>query len=377
MVVLDLTTLLIWTLRIVLPILFFGIYFRLKAPSKPRPPPGPSGNAYSRAKLLRYRKAVASQVPDSMKSIALKDQSQAPHLFGGSGRASRSDRSSRRAPDEQRAPKEKRETKEKKEKKEPDPTPEALAFSEERMHLESLLNYVAFTRQEDQRDFLFANAQGGPPRPTPTKERDAEADTKQAVISGVAAEKANDEAQMVLKGAMKMKRCDVARSLYEQLTDSQVEVAEGTFKLMIEACCIADDLKGASDFVMKMETAGFLPQTDVLDMVMDLYVKQKEQAEAKEAEGAEKADKEEPEAKEADDHLRAAAQEAPQPQPSAPEAAAMAQVPMMPMTMFNWDAIASSDEDEDDDDEPKAAGVSTKLSSDAPEFVPGFIPSAP
>merc|ERR1719199_982683 len=44
---------------------------------------------------------------------------------------------------------------------------------------------------------------------------------------------------------------------------------------MIEACINANDLKGASDFLMKMEAAGHSPELDLLDKVMDLYSQHK------------------------------------------------------------------------------------------------------
>merc|ERR1740121_3078519 len=44
---------------------------------------------------------------------------------------------------------------------------------------------------------------------------------------------------------------------------------------MIDACVLAKDLKAASDFLMKMETYGYNPDSDLLDRVMDLYSQQK------------------------------------------------------------------------------------------------------
>jgi pentatricopeptide repeat protein len=258
---LDLTTVLIWTLRILLPILFFAIYFKLQAPKEKPVVVKDTRNVYSRLKLLQLRKAVkGAAAPDSIKSITFKDQTQAPELFTGSGRERRSER--RRGDDETKAPKERKEKKEKKK----DPSPETRTFTEERMHLESLLNYVAFQRPEQQRAFLPSHGVAAPPSPpkASTDEEEAtdaaKAEAPKAVIVGAQAGKANDEAQMVLKGSMKMKRSDVARNLYDQLVESQVEVAESTYELLIDACVLADDLRGASDFMMKMEAAGFLPK---------------------------------------------------------------------------------------------------------------------
>merc|ERR1719240_1749491 len=44
---------------------------------------------------------------------------------------------------------------------------------------------------------------------------------------------------------------------------------------MIEACICVGDLKGAGDFLMKMEAAGFCPDAELLDKVMDLYSQNK------------------------------------------------------------------------------------------------------
>merc|ERR1740121_1623845 len=46
---------------------------------------------------------------------------------------------------------------------------------------------------------------------------------------------------------------------------------------MIEICVLAFDLKSASDFLMKMESAGYCPDSTILDKVMDLYTLQKSQ----------------------------------------------------------------------------------------------------
>merc|ERR1719158_343154 len=44
---------------------------------------------------------------------------------------------------------------------------------------------------------------------------------------------------------------------------------------MIEACIRGGDLPGISDFLQKMEAAGFCPPSNLLDKVMDLYAWQK------------------------------------------------------------------------------------------------------
>ena len=66
-------------------------------------------------------------------------------------------------------------------------------------------------------------------------------------LSDTNADKANAEAQMVLRGALTFKRVDVAKALrieslpydsqelYEQLTAANVDISSKTFSLMIEA----------------------------------------------------------------------------------------------------------------------------------------------
>lgn len=282
----ELSTALVWTLRIVLPIILFCIYFKLQATKEEGS--GPTNNVHSRAKLLARREATTgSPPPDSMKSIALKDQTEAPQLFAG-GRGDRGDRGGkggRRGKDESRegsgkerrgkGEKDKEEAAEAEEAKPADGVEKSIEPNEEeeKMHLESLLNYVAFTRKEQQRIYLPAENCAPPPPPPPKKAGDGGAVS--STITAEDMEKANSDAQLVLRGALNIKRSDVAKQLYEQLQEAHVEASESTFELVINVCLQAKDLKGASDFLMKMETAGHLPSSDLLDQVMELYSRQK------------------------------------------------------------------------------------------------------
>jgi pentatricopeptide repeat protein len=148
------------------------------------------------------------------------------------------------------------------------------------MHLESLLNYVAFNRKEQQRTFL-PDEDTAPPPPPPNKktatatEKEVDGATGLSFSGGASEEKVNLEAQMVLRGALNFKRVDVVMDLYNQLRDSNVGITESTFTLMIEACVQASDLKKASDFLMKMETSGYNPESQLIDKVMALYSQQK------------------------------------------------------------------------------------------------------
>mmetsp|Transcript_8034 Transcript_8034/g.19951 ORF Transcript_8034/g.19951 Transcript_8034/m.19951 type:complete len:529 (+) Transcript_8034:136-1722(+) len=318
----EVATALVWALRILLPIILFCIYFKLQAP-KDETYPGPTKNQHSRHKLLQQRKAVVDQgTPESMRNLTRVGPDVAPELFeknlrssrgrGGprEDRQQREDRGERRERRE-REPREQGERSSRRGPSEKTPAtalpaerlaaapveaepeesaPPAPSPAEEKMHLESLLNYVAFNRKEQQRTFLpDPEAPPPPPPKPPVKVVEAEGtlipslEIAANAVTGEAAAKANAEAQMVLGGAIKFKRVDVAKKLYEQLAEQQVEVSEKTFSLMIESCVLACDLKNASDFLMNMEAAGHSPDTELLDKVMDLYSQQKLRREQEQA----------------------------------------------------------------------------------------------
>eukprot|EP00933_Yihiella_yeosuensis_P040425 TRINITY_DN3471_c7_g1_i1.p1 TRINITY_DN3471_c7_g1~~TRINITY_DN3471_c7_g1_i1.p1 ORF type:complete len:473 (-),score=145.05 TRINITY_DN3471_c7_g1_i1:56-1474(-) len=310
----ELTTALIWTLRIVLPIVLFIIYFKLQSPSKeeqayqPQPSfeqPSSTKDRYVRSQLLTARKAIPASepVPEELATIALKDQTQAPALFTGKGggrgeRGSRREDGGRRDKGERKERREReprdREKKEAREKRPKDrdasiPQPQSpaaaspssgvnqpLSEEEEKKTLESLLNYVAFNKKEQQRTFLVDGEDAPPPPPKPGAPAELEsAGPVPMITAGLSAEKANEEAQMVLRGAINFKRSDVAKDLYSQLEVQKIDVSDLTYTLMIEACIHTQDLKSASDFLMKMESSGHSPSSELLDKVMDLYAQQK------------------------------------------------------------------------------------------------------
>jgi len=307
----ELVTILIWALRISLPIVLFIIFFQHQRP-KDKQDPGPQGNAYARSVFLAHRKAPAvrqAAVPAEYDNITLKDSTQAPELFANTrvprgapgGRPGGGTRGAPREPRERRD-KEGKEggRRERPDRKEPreaaisgdlsEASPVVAAEPvEDKQHLESLLNYVAFNRQDPLRTF-HNEGEAPPPPPAHSKPQKPQASEKAeesetAGGSTTEATKANADAQLVLKGAIEMKRGGVARDIYAKMTDSQVEITSSTFTLMIEACVQSADLKGASDLLMKMETSGHTPETKLLDQVMDLYSAQKGQREKeKEAE---------------------------------------------------------------------------------------------
>jgi len=296
---------LIWTLRILLPIILFCIYFKVQSP-KDDQIPGPTGQVYSRRELMEQRKTVGLDwdAPEGIDGITLKDPTQAPALFASAPRSAarpahgaggrrgdgergggreRGDRRERRGPGAGAGVAERRPAPE---KAEDEATLAEKRAAQEKMHLESLLNFVAFNPSYQQRFFL-PDEEVQPPPPPKKRPRGAPAPligsslesgilcSANIAVSGEATEKANSEAQMVLAGAIKFKRSDVARSLHSQLADAQVEISEKTYALMIEASVLARDLRSASDFLMKMESSGFCPDSKLLDKVMDLYSLQK------------------------------------------------------------------------------------------------------
>lgn len=336
----ELATMLIWTLRIVLPIILFCIYFKLQSP-KEESWPGPTKNKVSRGALLNRKNVTANDpVPDEISTVKLAGPDTAPDLFaapaqqrgGGRDRAGRDRGKGRgRGDDEDKPPRERRDRQEKRsgktdlrgvqpsDSRAPDTddiptasdatTDAAAAFAapaatsdaatpepspiEEKKNLESLLNYVAFNRKEQQRTFIVdETAPPPPPPPPPKKPAAAESAGADGVDSANAAvsrdlapaaegEDANADAQKILNGAIKLKRgADVAHNLYNKLSEQEVEISERTFALMIEACVQAQDLKSSSDFLMKMEAAGHAPDTELLDEVMELYSSQKTQRES-------------------------------------------------------------------------------------------------
>jgi len=300
----ELVTILIWALRISLPIVLFIIFFQHQRP-KDKQDQGPQGSVYTRSVFLAQRKAPAvrqAAVPAAYGNITLKDPSQAPELFANT-------RVPRGPPGGRKGGKgegrERREGGGRKDKERPnrearaaageatpggdssEASPAAVPVPEQvddKQNLESLLNYVAFNRQEPQRTFHNEDAPPPPPaqsKPLKPKASDESAEMGAEAVAG--ATKANADAQLVLKGAIEMRRGGVSRDLYAKMTDSEVEISARTFTLMIEACVQTADLKGASDLLMKMETSGHTPETKLLDQVMDLYSAQKGQRDQEKA----------------------------------------------------------------------------------------------
>lgn len=343
----ELTTALIWTLRIVLPIILFCVYIKFQTSKDDQvlSKPTSTKNRYNRSTILSHRKAAAGKPKhEDLSNLVLKDQSEAPELFqspeggrrpggrgagrsGGGGQRGEEKRDRpKREPREPREPKDHGDRGERESRRSgrqpselekrlfeeaPAETPAAegaaqLNENQEKMHLESLLNYVAFNRKEPQRNFML-DEDSAPPPPPPNKPAvlDSTAgEGEQSVkdLGKMTTEKANEEAQMVLRGAMNFKRVDVAKDLYAQLAAQNVDISESTYELMIEASILAQDITSSTDFLMKMESSGHSPCSELLDKVLDLYSSEKSQREqrkkkAAEAQGAELGDAQEARAK--------------------------------------------------------------------------------
>eukprot|EP00931_Biecheleriopsis_adriatica_P005612 TRINITY_DN107105_c0_g1_i1.p1 TRINITY_DN107105_c0_g1~~TRINITY_DN107105_c0_g1_i1.p1 ORF type:complete len:559 (+),score=85.54 TRINITY_DN107105_c0_g1_i1:252-1679(+) len=170
------------------------------------------------------------------------------------------------------------------------PTEEAIACNVDdgaafgRMHFESLINFVAFNRKHPQRVFL---SQGDPPPP-----RKSSSSKQAARVKGKEANQPNKEAQMVLHGLLKLETngsrdvlAGVPKGLCYQLNSSLVEIQSSTYTLMVKACIKVRDLQAASDFLVMIEAAGYVLDSDLLDQVMEAYWLQNKE---KDEEGAQK-----------------------------------------------------------------------------------------
>mmetsp|Transcript_122541 Transcript_122541/g.273667 ORF Transcript_122541/g.273667 Transcript_122541/m.273667 type:complete len:440 (-) Transcript_122541:108-1427(-) len=285
----------VWVVRILLPILLFWIWYQSQ-PSK-----GYGGkNRYSRDKFLAVRRALPEHGEDEdedtkqspLSGLRLVDEAVAQKLLGippprggGAGAGARRD-----------APRPKRSSGDKavlgisegslaqatagQGRKSSDggsaeaaaaESPQgSLLTEEERMHLASLLNFVAY-RHKEQPQRIFLPAEDNPPPPPP---RPPQLGGEEAGVAESA--KANTEAQLTLKGALnpkiEMKCSEVAKALHQQMADANIKPSEVTFSLMAKTCINAGDLRGASDFLMKMESAGYSADSSLLDKIMELYV---------------------------------------------------------------------------------------------------------
>lgn len=154
----------------------------------------------------------------------------------------------------------------------------------QRMQVESLVNFVSFNRYR-QRPHFCLEKDACPPPPLhkpPGQESDAAELQAPVSVTSAARDRANSEAQMVLRGAIATKahRVEMAKSLRHHLADLGVGIAVGTYELLVDACVQANNLSVASEFLMLMEAAGHVPSNELLDKVMLLYLDHKQRKNA-------------------------------------------------------------------------------------------------
>mmetsp|Transcript_58391 Transcript_58391/g.173784 ORF Transcript_58391/g.173784 Transcript_58391/m.173784 type:complete len:369 (-) Transcript_58391:989-2095(-) len=299
----DATQVVVWILRTVLPCLLFWISFgpsvQLSWPFK--------GHRHSRQTLLKHRQVVVesgAEMPCTLATLTLVTEETAPLLFQEQRKAVEKAAEKRNERERERGGGRERERdrpgiNQRSRRKqvgnppatEPPPPPpppplgpseaeEQRAATEKRQHLTSLVNFVAFKSREQHRTFL-PKEDGAPPPPPPPKKfaHDAEVETS---------EHANKEAQEVLRGArgFASKAGIVAQAVYDHLAERSVRIDSNTFELMVESCVEANSLQAASDFLLRMETKGYVPGENLLDSVMELYLRHKhaEKPKAKEPE---------------------------------------------------------------------------------------------
>lgn len=296
------TAYIIWIVRIALPIIFFWVWYRTQ-PEKASWYSLPHEVSLSRDELLRVRKAAGlSAAPQPMANIRVSREGELPTYNdrarsaprGGAKRdvkpknAEEPPREPQREPprdqaaaspsqDERQVAQEAEADTGAKDGKEP------LA-DEERAQVEKLVNYITFSHRDRPRRVFLPDGQPPPPPKksllfTPAAATDLKELTR-----------ANADAQVVLRCVsgrkIDMRPSDISKALYDRLSQSKVRVTEATLSLMADTCANAGDLKGASDYLMKMEAAGHCPDSALLDKVMDLFSEEKDQKEDQAQAGA-------------------------------------------------------------------------------------------
>jgi len=269
-------TIVAWALRVVLPCVLFWVSFGPKVWL-----PWNFRYRHSRGTLLEHRTAVlasGAEVPKTLANLIMVSEETAPLLFQESRTVDR-DRPSKELRRERR----KQASMMKMDLQKEDEVMQAQQVaSQEQMHMESLVNFVAFSHREQRRTFLRSDDSAPPPPPPPRKRMPGGNDSNPSNGSNVSKEaiaRANTEAQMVLRGSLHVgpRGTAVAQALHQQLTTFSLEILPGTWELMVEACISAGKLEDASDFLLKMEDASQAPNTVLLDRVMEMYLTHREQ----------------------------------------------------------------------------------------------------
>lgn len=284
----DTLTAMVWTLRVVLPCLLFWISFgpKLRCPWRFK--------QHSREIMLAHRdfvKASGAPAPKSVANLVTVDAQTAPMLFTETAKRQKSEKNDRHDRERERGEKgersrgqdrrERRHSQAEATDRETSSQKQAQVetkpeVSEEVIYWESIVNFIAFGHHEQQRHFLV-NSTSIPPPPPRVQKVPAPSDPEAAALLAVAIERANGEAQMVLRGAIQSGRagCTASHALYKQMVDHDIEIQPLTFELIIESCITANELQQASDYLMRMEANGQTPSNELLDRVMDLYLQHK------------------------------------------------------------------------------------------------------
>lgn len=283
----DYVSVIVWVLRIVLPIVLLVVTF------------GPKVDwtrwrfVYSREALLAYRRGLlaSGSLGDAVGPYRLAravPSKSLPNAFQESTENEQRDDIDRREADRRdrgdgRSESSLSSRHSKQPKRSPDTEPvipplqeqggeeEGPLSTAQRMHTESLVNFVAFNRGESQRCFLLR--QGVKPPAPPVQTRQPE---ERVRVTGAAALRANHEAQMVLLGVRQAasRGAIVARGLHDQLHNLDIEISDKTYELMVQASVKASDLKTSTMLLTRMENAGKKPSSALFDCVMDLHMQE-------------------------------------------------------------------------------------------------------
>eukprot|EP00746_Dinoflagellata_sp_MGD_P167917 gnl/MRDRNA2_/MRDRNA2_98905_c0_seq1.p1 gnl/MRDRNA2_/MRDRNA2_98905_c0~~gnl/MRDRNA2_/MRDRNA2_98905_c0_seq1.p1 ORF type:complete len:539 (-),score=111.03 gnl/MRDRNA2_/MRDRNA2_98905_c0_seq1:41-1657(-) len=275
----EFVVVLLWTMRIILPMILFWLYLKYHSAATLRPlhDPNYQGPYRYERRLLLALKTLLDNEPAPASVEDLKMLCRPDGLFAKEKKRDKHRSGEDRAEkDERRLARRERKARE-----------AGLRSSEdddscERMEVEALVNFLAFSERPPQRQFLLGVDSIAPPPPPPPP-------ASAAIFSAVrhdslANAKANSEAQLVLKGARRYCKAVAAKELHHQLSRTGVHVDELTYSMMIGVCMDGEDLETTSMLMTKMNDAGYTPSFEVLDRAIALHNKLK----SREAENSKK-----------------------------------------------------------------------------------------
>lgn len=146
--------------------------------------------------------------------------------------------------------------------------------TEEQISTQALLNFVAFGYKDKPKRFFLFGEETVPP-PPPKKPKRVTGGSASSSTNQGEAEKANADAQTVLRGLLNTKTGVASKrvtlEVYRRLIDSNVAPTDTTFNLLIESSAAAGDVDSTSMLVNSMEAAGYCANDALLDKVMALY----------------------------------------------------------------------------------------------------------